>query len=261
MKYMNEIPEPLSIMGVDVTPFRSFEEAVDCMSYRISNREKTFCVAINPEKIFRALRDERLRIALGKAHIGACDGIGAVIAAKILYGRAIRRCTDGLLSKLMSVSAENSWRVFLLGASPSSNRKAVENFQKTYPELNIVGHRDGYFESSREVVTEINNSKADIVVVALGSPKQELWIAENMDAISACFFMGVGGALDVASGKVTRAPVFFRKTGTEFLYRLITNPKRIKRQSCLPLFAFKLVTTKLFGLNTNGHKKMRTTEL
>lgn len=247
MQRYTELPQSLSILGVSVTPFQSCEEAIDCISSRISNKEKTFCVAINPEKIYRALNDERLNVALKKANIGACDGVGAVLAAKILHGRTVRRCTDGLLDKLISLASEKGWRVFLLGASPDSINKAVGNFLKKYSKLNLVGYRDGYFGDSEEVVKQINRREADIVIVALGSPKQELWIAENMDKINACFFMGVGGALDVVSGKTKRAPRFFRKTGTEFLYRLIMKPTRLKRQIALLKFAFIVLKAKLKG--------------
>ncbi|GAH47619.1 unnamed protein product, partial [marine sediment metagenome] len=85
-----------------------------------------------------------------------------------------------------------------------------------HPGLHIVGRRDGYFEDSAAVVDQINASRADLLFVAMGSPKQELWITEHRDAINASFCMGVGGTFDIISGKTRRAPKVFRKTGTEF---------------------------------------------
>jgi len=242
-----EIPQPFSVMGTNVTPFESFEDAVCCISARIANKQKTFCVAINPVKIYHARHSPNVAAALAKADIGACDGIGVVLAARILYGKTVRRCTDLLLERLISIAATNGWRVFLLGASSESNRKAADNFLKRFPTLQLAGCRDGYFEDSHEVVRQINQSRPDLLFVAMGSPKQELWIAEHKDEINAYFSMGVGGAFDVVSRKAKRAPKFFRRTGTEFLFRFVNAPrKRWRRQIIRWTFAFSVLREKFF---------------
>ncbi|NVL90273.1 MAG: WecB/TagA/CpsF family glycosyltransferase [Desulfobacterales bacterium] len=245
MKSNSKIPHPLSVMGTNVTPFESFEDTVRCISARIANKQKTFCVAINPEKVYHAMHDPSLASALAKCNIGLCDGVGVVLAAKILHGRILRRCTDGLLEILISLAAMNSWRVFFLGASEESNKRACANFLRIYPELQIVGRKDGYFRDSQKVVHQINESQADLLFVAMGSPEQELWIAQHIQEITAFFCMGIGGALDVVSGKVKRAPKVFRKIGTEFLYRLIMQPKRFRRQLVLSVFAVMILKEKL----------------
>ena len=102
--------------------------------------------------------------------------------------------------------------------------------KKRHPGLQIVGRRDGFFKDSAAVVRQINDSRADMLFVAMGSPKQEYWIAKHREAINAPFCMGVGGSLDVASGTIKRAPRVFQKTGTEFLFQLVTEPKRFRRQ-------------------------------
>ena len=112
--------------------------------------------------------------------------------------------------------------------------------------MQVLGQRQ---EDS--VIIELNAANADIVFVAMGSPKQELWISEHKDQISASVFMGIGGTLDVVSGRVKLAPAFFRKTGTEWLYRLITEPKRWKRQLALPGFLILLVRYKLGLIETS----------
>ncbi len=112
-----------------------------------------------------------------------------------------------------------------MGASSESNANARLKLEEAYPGLEIVG-QDGYFEDSLKVVEHINASKADVLFVAMGSPKQEQWISQHRDAINASFCMGVGGSFDVAAGNVRRAPKIFRMTGTEFMFRIAMEPKK-----------------------------------
>jgi N-acetylglucosaminyldiphosphoundecaprenol N-acetyl-beta-D-mannosaminyltransferase len=206
-------------------PFDSYAEAVKCAEDAIAAGRKTFWVAINPEKIHTAMKDSRLRAVLEKADAGLCDGIGVTLAAKLLHGRAVKRCTGcDLFFHLITRAAEAGWRVFLLGASPESNERACALLAARYPGLQIAGRQHGYFEDSQQVIRAINESHADVVFVAMGSPKQEFWIAEHREAIAAPFCMGVGGTFDVASGTAKRAPRIFQKTGTEYLYQVVVRP-------------------------------------
>jgi len=219
------MPRPLPILGIGVVPFDSYAEAVKCAEDAIAAGRKTFWVAINPEKIYTAMKDSRLRAVLEQADAGLCDGIGVALAARLLHGRAVKRCTGcDLFFHLIARGAEAGWRVFLLGASPESNERAYASLAARYPGLQIAGRQHGYFEDSQEVVRAINESRAEVVFVAMGSPKQEFWIAEHRQAIAAPFCMGVGGTFDVASGIAKRAPRFFQKTGTEYLYQLVVRP-------------------------------------
>ena len=122
---------------------------------------------------------------------------------------SIARITGiSLFFQLIQTAAVKGWKVFLLGASPDSNQGAFVTLSAQYPGLEIVGHIDGFFQDSQEVVRTINASGADIVFVAMGSPKQEFWIAEHREAIDAPFCMGVGGTFDVVSGQAKWAPSF-----------------------------------------------------
>jgi N-acetylglucosaminyldiphosphoundecaprenol N-acetyl-beta-D-mannosaminyltransferase len=221
----NGSPKAVSILGVEVVPFESYAEAVKCAEEAIVSRRKTFWVAINPEKIETALGDARLRSVLAEADVGLCDGIGVAIAARLLHGVTLRRCTGcDLFFHLMARVAEKGWKVFLLGASPASNERACARLAERFAGLNIVGRRDGYFEDSSAVVSEINASQADALFVAMGSPRQEYWIAEHREALHPPFCMGVGGSFDIASGEAPRAPRFFQKTGMEYFYQVIFRP-------------------------------------
>jgi len=234
--------EPLSILGVGVLPFELYDEAVAYVERTIMSGQKSFGVAINPEKLYQAAQDGELMAALAQADMCICDGVGVALAARLLHGRWLKRCTGcDLFFRLIARAAEKGWRVFLLGASPESNLAACEVLSRQYPGLRIVGRRDGYFTDSGEIVRQINAGGADLLFVAMGSPRQELWIAEHRQELDAPFCMGVGGTFDVVSGKARRAPAVFRRTGTEFLFRLLSSPARWRRQAVLPLFLLKVL--------------------
>ncbi|MBE3570325.1 MAG: WecB/TagA/CpsF family glycosyltransferase, partial [Bacillales bacterium] len=135
--------------------------------------------------------------------------------------------------------------VFLYGAKEEVVSKAKENLERQIPGLVISGYENGYVQDQSALIQKINNSKAVLLFVALGSPKQELWIREHMNELKHVkVFQGVGGSFDVYSGMVKRAPAFFRKAGLEWLYRLIKEPKRIKRQMALPKFVIKVLSSR-----------------
>ena len=249
-------PEPVSIMGVDLVPFESYSQATECIEDRIASGQKSFWVAINPQKIYRAWHDPELMSVLARADVGICDGVGVSIAAEILYGKAMRRCTGcDLFFKLMHLAAQKGWGVFLLGASERSNELACKRLLETYPGLQIAGHQDGYFADTQEVIRQINGSSAKMLFVAMGTPRQEKWIAEHIHQINASFFLGVGGTFDVASGLSTRAPSIFQKTGTEFLYQLVSQPWRWKRQIVYTPFMIRVLAAKIFGSNSNRRRR------
>jgi N-acetylglucosaminyldiphosphoundecaprenol N-acetyl-beta-D-mannosaminyltransferase len=126
-----------------------------------------------------------------------------------------------------------------------------------YPGLKIVGWHDGYFEDSNAVIEQINSSKANILFVAMGSPKQENWIQNNWQAINVNICMGVGGSFDIASGTLKRAPKVFRMTGTEFLYRLICEPrKRWRIQKALLPYFVQVIGKKAVDLTLSGEGQM-----
>lgn len=253
------VPQPIAVMDVPVAPFESYEQAMKCVGDILESGRKAFWVAINPQKIYRAWHDPKLLDIVRRADAAICDGAGVSLAAKILHGRLIKRCTGcDLFFALLAEAARKGWRVFLLGASPESNRGACSKLREAYPGLMIVGSRDGYFTDSSAIIAEINASRADMLFVAMGSPRQEYWIAEHHDEIDAAFCLGVGGSFDVASGAARRAPGLFRKTGTEFLYQLVTEPrKRLKRQLVYFPYMLRVVGRALLDRSGNGRGKLR----
>ena len=239
------------VLDVPITLFDSYAHAADCIAERIRQKEKTFCVAINPEKICFAHRDSNFQSLLNTTDIQICDGVGIVFAVKLLLGHRVRRCTGvGLFYELVDRASEEGWKVFFLGASQESNKIACSKLQHRYPNLKIVGQHAGFYEDENAIIELINHSQADVLFVALGSPKQEYWISKNRNRINASYLMGIGGTLDVVSGMTKRAPKFLRRSGLEFLYRLVKEPQRWRRQIVLPGFSLMVIKEMI----VQGHK-------
>ena len=249
IKKPENMPEPINVMGVPVVPFGSYDQALDIIEKAIESGRKSFWIAVNPQKVYRAWHEQELMDIMEQADVAICDGVGVSMASKILHGRSIERVTGcDLFFKLLFLASRKNWGVYLLGASPESNTAACTKIQKMYPNLRIVGRRDGYFKDSSNVIKHINNSKADLLFVGMGSPQQEYWIWHNREAIKVSFCMGIGGSIDVASGKLKRAPRIIQKIGTEFLFQLITEPrKRWPRQKVYFPFMFRVIGKKVFG--------------
>jgi N-acetylglucosaminyldiphosphoundecaprenol N-acetyl-beta-D-mannosaminyltransferase len=237
-------PASLSILGSQVSVFDSYDDVLQLIKQRIWSRQPTFCVAINPEKVYRAKHDARLKQVLEATHIQLCDGVGISIAARLLHKKRVARCTGiDVFLRLLGAAEQEQWKVFLFGASPEVNGAAYTALSVKFPNLKIVGREHGYVKDSTAVVDSINRSEADLLFVAMGSPRQEFWIDEHLPRLNATFCMGVGGSFDVVSGTARRAPAPFRKTGTEWLYRLLVQPSRLRRQVALPAFALGVLST------------------
>ena len=195
---------------------------------------------------------------LRQADVGLCDGMGVAVTSKILKRQSLFRCTGcDLFFKLISLASRKGWGVYMLGSSAQTNTAARSALQKKYPGLKIVGWHDGYFKDSQKVVEHINSSRANLLFVAMGSPKQEYWIRENWQAIETNFCMGVGGSFDIAAGNLKRAPKIFRVTGTEFLFRLICEPfKRGPIQKVLLPYALQVMGKKAVDLTLSDEEQM-----
>ncbi|MFZ2148977.1 MAG: WecB/TagA/CpsF family glycosyltransferase [Sedimentisphaerales bacterium] len=250
LKMPADIPAPLNILGIPVVPFESYDQALECVEEIIESDRKSWWVAINPIKIYGAWHKPELLNLLRQIDVGICDGVGVSIASMILHGRSIMRCTGcDLFFKLLFLASQKGWGIYLLGASAQSNAAARSELQKMYPDLRIVGWQDGYFENSQTVIEQINSSKADLLFVAMGSPKQEQWICHHRHAIDTNFCMGVGGSFDIVSGRLRRAPKIFRMAGIEFLFRLIREPlKRWPMQKVLFPYFLRVVGKKMVDL-------------
>ncbi len=229
-----------NILGIDVCPF-SMEETLHEAEKIIVNKEKGFIVAINPEKIMKGQKDLELKKLLNSANIQIPDGVGVVIASKLKRGRIKKRVTGiDLMMNLCDLASKKGYKIYMLGAAPNIAESAMGELKKKFPSLIVSGVNDGYFkDNEKQVIDNIYNSNSDILFVALGSPRQEYWIKQNIDNLNVPLIMGVGGSFDVICGNIKRAPAWMRKCGLEWLYRLISEPWRFKRMMVLPKFLIK----------------------
>lgn len=200
----------------------------------------------NPEIIMIAQEDEAMKEALNQADLVVPDGIGVVIGSKILKTPSLKERVPGydLVQNTMAQAVDKGYKYFFFGSKPGVSELAKEKMEKKYPGIEIVGTRDGYFKEDDipEIIEAIHGSKANILLVALGAPKQEKWISQYKEQLpNVRVAIGVGGALDGMADVVKRAPVIYQKLGLEWFYRLMKQPSRWKRMLVLPLFIVKII--------------------
>lgn len=232
------------ILGVNVSS-QTQQELMNLIENDIQNDKKSRIVAINPEKVMMATKDESLKTLLNGSTYQIPDGVGIMIASRFRNGHVKERVTGiGMMEALLELANAKSYRIFMYGAKRETIDQAATMIKQRYPNLTISGKIDGYEKDQDKIIQTINQAQPQILFVALGSPKQELFIRDNMDKIDVNIFQGVGGSFDVFSGNVKRAPSIFLKTGTEWLYRLASQPTRLKRQLVLPQFLIKAIREK-----------------
>ena len=225
--------------GIKIYSFKNRRELI-----HFAAKEKKCLIAVNAEKILNAT--DQLRELINK-NIGYADGIGAVWSLKRKgFKNTIKIPGCELWYDITKFFYKNK-SFYFVGAQKHVIEKTVIKLKSTFPEINILGYRDGYIKSKREkevLIIEITSKKPDIVFVAMGSPKQELLIQE-MQKHHEAIYQGLGGSFDVYTGNVKRAPSWWVKNNLEWAYRLIKEPIRIKRQFKLLIFFFYLIINRL----------------
>lgn len=233
-----------NILGIDVS-VTTYEELKTSVENDILNNHKSFVVAINPEKVLKARKNADLKMLLNNATYQIPDGVGIVYASKIKKGKINSRITGiDCMDMLCKLSNEKGYKIFMYGAKKEVIEKARFALKEKYKNINIVGTVDGYEKDNSKIIDEINSSQADIIFVALGSPKQEQWIANNIGTLCVKIYQGVGGSFDVISGNIKRAPAWMQNHGLEWLYRLAKEPKRVFRQVALLKFILLMLLEK-----------------
>lgn len=230
------IQEKEHILGLDVC-VDNYENLIHDISQRIRQKNKTTIVAVNPEKVLKAREDKALQSLINSFTVQIPDGTGIIWASKKQQGNIKERVTGiDMMSQLCQLAAKEGFTLFLYGAAPGRADEAARALEQQYPGIKIVGTLDGYVKNQEQIITTINEKKPNILFVALGSPKQELWIQENIHKLDVDVFQGVGGSYDVISGNIKRAPEFMQKAGLEWLHRFLKQPSRYKRY--VKLFSF-----------------------
>ena len=223
-------------------------EAVAYAFGRIGSRRGAYAVTPNPEIVWLCRKQPGLRRALDGAALVLPDGIGVVYAARIL-GTPLKGKVAGIdfASELIKQLAASGKSVYLFGAKPGVAESAAETLKARYKGLVIAGTADGYFSDDGPVIDDINGKKPDFLMVCLGAPKQEYWMASNAGKLDVGLMAGLGGSLDVFAGTVRRAPEAWQKLHLEWLFRLAKEPWRFARMMKLPLFLIAVIWRRIRG--------------
>lgn len=225
----------------------SMDETVNYLTEAIEGRRVTHVITANPIMIMSAVEDSKYSAMIRRADLIVPDGAGVVWAAKYVGTPVTERVAGfDLMHRLFQQGEERKWKAYLLGTSQEVIEAAAEKLQLQYPQVRIVGYRNGFFgpEQDEEVVEAIHAAAPDLLFVARGADTQEPWIVKYKQKLGVPLIMGVGGSFDIISGKLKRAPVFVQKLRLEWLYRLLQEPKRYKRMLVLPKFVVKVVRDK-----------------
>ncbi|NMB34131.1 MAG: WecB/TagA/CpsF family glycosyltransferase [Clostridium sp.] len=236
-----------NILGIPVDNV-TLDEAMEKIESFLNQNELRMVFTPNSEIMMAAQRDSELKNILCNADLLVPDGAGVVLASKIL-GSPLKERVAGfdLTNRLLDHAKQSQIGFFLFGGKPGIADEAAKNLLDENASIKILGIRHGYFTQNEEtdIIQEINSSGADVLLVALGAPKQEKWIHKNRKKLNIKVCIGVGGSLDVLAKRVSLAPAFFRNNGLEWLYRLCKEPWRFKRMLDLPRFILLVIAKKM----------------
>lgn len=236
----------IEILGVTVDSL-TMAEAVRRVQGYIQKRKSRLIATANAEMLMRATTDMELKKILNAADLVVPDGAGTVWAAHHLGCDMPERVAGFDLSQeLMRLAPKNGYRLYFFGSAPGVAEKAKAKAEELYPGINVCGTRDGYFkpEDEKQIIADIKAAKPDILLAALGVPKQEKWLYAHMKELKVPVSIGVGGTFDVMAGVMQRAPLWMQKAKLEWLFRGLKQPSRAGRLMALPKFVIKVMASK-----------------
>lgn len=237
--------ERVEILGVKVDAV-TMTQAVESVERLIAAKKNSIIATANAEMLLRATHDDELKTILNAAELVVPDGAGTVWAAHHLgHDMPERVAGFDLVQELMKISPSRGYKFFLFGAAPGIADKAKLKAEELYPGIKIVGTRNGYFTADDEpaIIAQIKDAKPDVLLAALGVPKQEKWLYAHKDELGVPVSIGVGGTFDVMAGVVKRAPVWMQRAKLEWLYRAMLQPSRAGRLIALPKFVWKVINS------------------
>lgn len=236
------------ILGIDIDNI-DIEDAGNITKNLIENSNKSckIVVAPNTEFIMMAQKDKEFFDILRSAELATPDSVGVMIGGK-KQSKPFKQRIPGqaYFRKVLEVGEKENWSFYLLGGKDDVPKLTAENVKKIYPNINIVGYHEGFFDkdSEEDVISEINRLQPNVLFVAMGAPLQEKWIAKHKNELKVDIAAGQGGTFDYEAGKIKRAPKFFQKLGIEWFWRLMLQPSRIFRMLVLPVYLIKITFTK-----------------
>lgn len=218
------------------------QEAIDLSICAIRENKNFHVITVNPEMVMNAQKNEAFFNILNSSDLNIADGIGVRVALKLQGISQVQLRGIDFSRELIKLASEEKLKIGFIGATEEVIQKAKDNILKEYPDLEIVYLRNGYFSNDDMIIDEIKEASPSILLVGLGSPRQEEFIVKLKNKINNCIMVGVGGSFDVFSGNVQEAPKIYQKLGIEWLYRTILQPERFKRIfPTLPLFLIKCI--------------------
>ena len=235
------MPDSITLMGCRIDNL-SMEETLARIGEFIRSGQPHQHVVVNVDKLVKASRDARLRRIINDCALVSVDGMPVVWASRLL-GRPLKERVAGvdLFEALMRRASDTGWRVFLLGAREEVVSQVAETYARRYPGLAVAGYRNGYWQGEAEeaaVAEQVRASRADLLFVAISSPKKEQFLGRWQEQMRIPFAMGVGGTFDVAIGRVRRAPAWMQRAGLEWFYRFLQEPRRMFRRYFIEDMAF-----------------------
>jgi len=234
------VTQRIEMMGCQIDNL-TMEETLQTIEGFIKSGRPHQHVVVNVDKLVKASRDPELRRIINECALINVDGMPVVWASRLI-GKPLKERVAGvdLFEALMRRSAEKGWRVFLLGAREEVVSGVKQLYEVKYPGLTVAGYRNGYWTPEEEagVVEQVKQARADLLFVAISSPKKEHFLGRYQAEMRIPFAMGVGGTFDVAVGKVKRAPVWMQKVGLEWFYRFLQEPTRMFKRYFVDDMAF-----------------------
>lgn len=234
---------PVTLLGMRVDRV-TMDESLSLVERYIAERTPRHILTADTSMVVTASEDPEFAAIAAKADLVTPDGAGIIWATKRQGNPVVSKVSGVVLAeKCVDLSQTKGWRIFFFGAGPGIAEEAKARMLARYPDAQIVGFRYGFFkpEGEAEIVEQIRAARPDILLVALGIPKQEKFIDRHRDALGVPVMIGVGGTFDVFSGSVKRAPIWMQNAGLEWLHRLAANPKKISKVAMLPRFVMKVL--------------------
>lgn len=248
MTLTEQIPA-LRFLGIRVHNV-SGAEALEILDSFIQERRPHQVVTVNPEFVMESRRLPAFRDVLAGADLSLPDGAGLLLAARIQGARLKERVTGvDMVSRMAAMAAQKGYSLFLLGAAQGVAEETARRLTAANPGLRIVGTHAGAPAPEEEegIIARVAAANPDVLFVAYGAPRQDLWIARNLARLDVPVVMGIGGAFDFISGRARRAPAWMQRAGLEWLHRLIREPWRWRRMLALPRFVMQVIAERVAG--------------
>jgi N-acetylglucosaminyldiphosphoundecaprenol N-acetyl-beta-D-mannosaminyltransferase len=235
-------------MYTEILGYKIFNRSKSELLNEIFEKNKVNIISGNPEILFNGLENESLNKNFNEEYsIIIPDGVGTVLASKLVKAPVKEKIAGiEVMKEILHKGAEEGKGIYLLGAKEETIQQCIKNIKNYISNIDIVGFHNGYFDLDKcdDIIQEIKDKKPWAIFVAMGCPRQERFIINNIDNLPCKIYMGVGGSFDVFAGNVKRAPKWMISLGLEWLYRVSNEPSRIKRLVVIPRFLWRVFKSK-----------------